>query len=117
MTATYQRVLFVRIPLIVTDTLQSVWSDVPMLRLSDDKDLMGIPVGCYYGESGRNLYNALRATKSALYVEGSMLTAELNKAIAWARGIHCAHPRSPLEGEVTDQYYRTMTAATPAISI
>ena len=108
---THQRTLFVKVPPMITETLHSIWGDVMTLRLQSDLSLLAIPVGCYYGERGRGLYNALRATKRELYIEGSDMTLELDRAIAWARGIHCAHPRSPLEGEITDEYYRIMTAA------
>lgn len=108
-----QKTLFVNIPPIITETLVSIWGDVKTMRHRSDLSLLAIPVGCYYGERGRGLYNALRATKRALYLEGSELTTELDKAIAWARGIHCAHPRSPLEGEATDEYYRIMTSSNP----
>ncbi len=108
---THQRTLFVKVPPMITETLHSIWGDVMTLRHQSDLSLLAIPVGCYYGERGRGLYNALRATKRELYIEGSNITLELDRAIAWARGIHCAHPRSPLEGEITDEYYRIMTAA------
>jgi hypothetical protein len=112
-----QRILFVKIPPLITDTLHSIWGDVMTLRLQSDKSLLGIPVGCYYGDRGRSLYNALRATKRELYIEGGELTKELDKAIAWARGIHCGHPRTPLEGEITDEYFHIMTASSPALSV
>lgn len=105
---THQRILLVKVPVVITETIESIWGDVMTLRLKDDLDSLAIPLGCYYGETGRHLYNALRATKRGLYIEGGELTEELDKAIAWARGIHCAHPRASWENEMTDNYHQLM---------
>jgi hypothetical protein len=101
----YERILWVNIPVLVTSTLKSVWEGVPRVR---EADQILIPLGCYGGVEGKKLYDALRATKRALYIEGSALTNELDNAIAWARGIHCGRMRSLSETAATDNYYNYM---------
>lgn len=100
-----QRVIKIKLDIFVTNVLKSIWSDVYYMR--DGAHLL-VPLACYYGSEGRALYNALRETKRALYIEGSSLVRELDDGIAWARGIHCAQPRALWENAETDSYYTYM---------
>lgn len=91
-------ILWVNIPEYLTATLSSTWSSVPQVRSSSNRDMLAIPLSCYNYVNGKRFYTALRLTKQSLTeTSDSSILAALDDAIAWARGIHCAHPHRPVE--------------------
>ena len=88
----HQHTLFINLPLWVTSTLTNIWAEVATVRSVTNIDLLAIPLYSYGSSSGRKIYNALRATKRQLFESDPSIIAEIDKGIAWARGIHCGHP-------------------------
>lgn len=88
----HQHTLWINLPLWVTSTLTDIWAEVATVRSVTNIDLLAIPLYSYGSSSGRKIYTALRATKRQLFESDPSIIAEIDKGIAWARGIHCGHP-------------------------